>query len=272
MLSSQAPQLACAPWSTAPPLGVLAHQPLPAEAAPRLPTALHATIPPLSSSPLARLALTFLVVARSFDTQKAVPDGALVLRVRSTHSRCTLTHDTQLHSSFSTQRPARMREIVHIQVRATTAGRPRRPPGSWPPQRREALTLCLTCVPRLACAGRPVRQPDWCQVLGGEARGLNCSAPARAAPGESKAAVAACSEGVVQLPVRAGRPAAPCVPGAGPEAVPASTTSLLPAPQVVSDEHGIDPTGTYHGDSDLQLERINVYFNEATGGECHGPF
>lgn len=25
--------------------------------------------------------------------------------------------------------------------------------------------------------------------------------------------------------------------------------------------------GTYHGDSDLQLERINVYFNEASGGE-----
>jgi len=37
--------------------------------------------------------------------------------------------------------------------------------------------------------------------------------------------------------------------------------------EVLSDEHGIDPTGTYHGDSDLQLERINVYFNEATGGE-----
>ena len=36
--------------------------------------------------------------------------------------------------------------------------------------------------------------------------------------------------------------------------------------EVVADEHGIDPTGTYHGDSDLQLERINVYFNEATGG------
>ena len=34
----------------------------------------------------------------------------------------------------------------------------------------------------------------------------------------------------------------------------------------MSDEHGIDPTGTYHGDSDLQLERINVYYNEATGG------
>ena len=36
--------------------------------------------------------------------------------------------------------------------------------------------------------------------------------------------------------------------------------------QVVCDEHGIDPTGTYCGDSDLQLERINVYYNEASGG------
>ena len=36
--------------------------------------------------------------------------------------------------------------------------------------------------------------------------------------------------------------------------------------EVVADEHGVDPTGTYQGDSDLQLERINVYFNEATGG------
>merc|ERR1711950_54372 len=36
--------------------------------------------------------------------------------------------------------------------------------------------------------------------------------------------------------------------------------------EVISDEHGIDPTGTYNGDSDLQLERINVYYNEATGG------
>ena len=35
--------------------------------------------------------------------------------------------------------------------------------------------------------------------------------------------------------------------------------------EVISDEHGIDPTGAYHGDSDLQLERINVYYNEATG-------
>ena len=35
--------------------------------------------------------------------------------------------------------------------------------------------------------------------------------------------------------------------------------------EVISDEHGVDPTGTYHGDSDLQLERINVYYNEASG-------
>ncbi|GCC30209.1 hypothetical protein chiPu_0008657 [Chiloscyllium punctatum] len=35
----------------------------------------------------------------------------------------------------------------------------------------------------------------------------------------------------------------------------------------VSDEHDIDPTVAYHGDSDLQLERINVYYNEATDGK-----
>ena len=40
--------------------------------------------------------------------------------------------------------------------------------------------------------------------------------------------------------------------------------------EVISDEHGIDPTGTYHGDSDLQLERINVYYNEATGMHAIG--
>merc|ERR1712158_101435 len=37
--------------------------------------------------------------------------------------------------------------------------------------------------------------------------------------------------------------------------------------EIISDEHGIDPTGSYHGDSDLQLERINVYYNEASGGK-----
>ncbi|PIN98193.1 hypothetical protein AB205_0155320, partial [Aquarana catesbeiana] len=33
--------------------------------------------------------------------------------------------------------------------------------------------------------------------------------------------------------------------------------------EVISDEHGIDNAGNYKGDSDLQMERINVYFNEA---------
>ncbi|KAG9061341.1 Tubulin beta-4B chain [Linnemannia hyalina] len=37
--------------------------------------------------------------------------------------------------------------------------------------------------------------------------------------------------------------------------------------EVISDEHGIDKTGVYNGDSDLQLERINVYYNEANGGK-----
>jgi tubulin beta len=36
--------------------------------------------------------------------------------------------------------------------------------------------------------------------------------------------------------------------------------------EVTVGEHGIDPTGQYKGDSPLQLERINVYFTEATGG------
>merc|ERR1739844_729449 len=37
--------------------------------------------------------------------------------------------------------------------------------------------------------------------------------------------------------------------------------------EIISDEHGIDPSGTYAGESDLQLERINVYYNEASGGK-----
>ena len=32
-----------------------------------------------------------------------------------------------------------------------------------------------------------------------------------------------------------------------------------------ADEHGIDPTDTYHDDSDFQLERIDVQCNEGTG-------
>merc|ERR1711909_80162 len=37
--------------------------------------------------------------------------------------------------------------------------------------------------------------------------------------------------------------------------------------EIISDEHGIDPTGSYAGSSELQLERINVYYNEASGGK-----
>ncbi|KAF8379498.1 hypothetical protein HHK36_028934 [Tetracentron sinense] len=36
--------------------------------------------------------------------------------------------------------------------------------------------------------------------------------------------------------------------------------------EVVCDEHGIDAKGNYVGDSHLQLERVNVYYNEASGG------
>ncbi len=35
--------------------------------------------------------------------------------------------------------------------------------------------------------------------------------------------------------------------------------------EVISDEHGIDSSGAYHGDCKLQLERINVCYNEVTG-------
>ncbi|XP_030858900.2 tubulin beta chain isoform X3 [Gorilla gorilla gorilla] len=44
-----------------------------------------------------------------------------------------------------------------------------------------------------------------------------------------------------------------------------STPGDLQFWEVISDEHGIDSAGTYHGDSHLQLERINVYYNEASG-------
>ena len=37
--------------------------------------------------------------------------------------------------------------------------------------------------------------------------------------------------------------------------------------EVISDEHGIDPTGMYIGDNEQQLERINVYFNEGATGK-----
>ncbi|GBP70585.1 Tubulin beta-3 chain [Eumeta japonica] len=50
------------------------------------------------------------------------------------------------------------------------------------------------------------------------------------------------------------------------------TCHLPPSPRVrlpqfweiISEEHGIDPAGVYRGTSDLQLERISVYYNEAS--------
>eukprot|EP00850_Spirogloea_muscicola_P012754 SM000084S23090 [mRNA] locus=s84:28931:30796:+ [translate_table: standard] len=36
--------------------------------------------------------------------------------------------------------------------------------------------------------------------------------------------------------------------------------------ELICDEHGIDPSGAYRGTTDKQLERINVYYNEASGG------
>ena len=37
--------------------------------------------------------------------------------------------------------------------------------------------------------------------------------------------------------------------------------------EVISDEHGICGDGGYQGDMHQQLERINVYYNEASGGK-----
>lgn len=35
--------------------------------------------------------------------------------------------------------------------------------------------------------------------------------------------------------------------------------------EIISEEHGIDASGVYNGESDLQLERVSVYYNEASG-------
>ncbi|KAG8179004.1 hypothetical protein JTE90_014007 [Oedothorax gibbosus] len=41
--------------------------------------------------------------------------------------------------------------------------------------------------------------------------------------------------------------------------------------EVISDEHGINPSGEYVGDSPLQLERIKVYYNEMWKGDKYVP-
>lgn len=40
----------------------------------------------------------------------------------------------------------------------------------------------------------------------------------------------------------------------------------------MANEHGLSPLGIYGGESDIQLERINVYFNEANGNESIESF
>lgn len=37
--------------------------------------------------------------------------------------------------------------------------------------------------------------------------------------------------------------------------------------EVISEEHGIDSSGIYKGKNNLQLKRINVYFEEASSGK-----
>jgi hypothetical protein len=69
-----------------------------------------------------------------------------------------------------------------------------------------------------------MRQPDRCQVLGGAFRSKRGGLTA-------------------VLPFEP--PVAPCAP-------PGPLTASIRA-QVISDEHGVDPTGTYHGESDLQV-------------------
>ncbi|XP_012879906.1 PREDICTED: tubulin beta chain-like [Dipodomys ordii] len=42
--------------------------------------------------------------------------------------------------------------------------------------------------------------------------------------------------------------------------------------EMLSDEHNIDCTGNYYGDSHLQLQRIEVYYDEAAGGNKYVPW
>jgi hypothetical protein len=90
-----------------------------------------------------------------------------------------------------------------------------------------------------------MRQPDRCQVLGGA-----CSCRAF----ETRRII------IPERPRRIGWALSRRVLLRLTEPIPSCDA------QVICDEHGIDPTGTYCGDSDLQLERINVYYNEASGG------
>lgn len=62
-------------------------------------------------------------------------------------------------------------------------------------------------------------------------------------------------------------------PSYWPSSLAPSATALndgcsLACAEVICDEHGVDAQGSYAGQDDLQLERISVYFSEASGGAC----
>lgn len=49
--------------------------------------------------------------------------------------------------------------------------------------------------------------------------------------------------------------------------IPYLSSCSLAHREVVSEEHGIQADGSYKGTTDTQLERINVYYNEAAAGK-----
>jgi len=93
-----------------------------------------------------------------------------------------------------------------------------------------------------------VWQPDRRQILGGKHLPVNSPPPAPA----THFVVQTCCGCALALNF----------------ADPPASVPDLPATlrQVICDEHGVDASGSYQGLSDLQLERVNVYFNEASGG------
>jgi len=169
---------------------------------------------------------------------------------RGPHSGIVFSrHTTSLTHPSTPPSKATMREIVHIQV-----GCKSKQPGSclcWV----HVLAGRVADSPRLRLilrAGRPVRQPDRCQVLVSRARHLGWPAAPPALPF---------------------RRCCPMCLSHAPAREEASLTKKRPPPrplphhhhrEVVSDEHGIDPTGTYHGDSDLPPQKFKFHISEGT--------
>ncbi|ELR58741.1 Tubulin beta-3 chain [Bos mutus] len=119
-----------------------------------------------------------------------------------------------------------------------------------------ALIICNAIVDPLIYAFRSQELRKTLQEV------LQCSCrPAH--PLESHTQLALGSSVCAPLPPR------PSLEATGGRALPGVMTTNWPFLslqfwEVISDEHGIDPSGNYVGDSDLQLERISVYYNEAS--------